>query len=274
MTDQPARSLALLPSTLAAGVGERPFVAIAATARELQRWLANPLPDLQWVQVEGLLADVEAWAAAAQGKSEVPLDVVLAAPGAEFASLYRLVDVRGAREVRVTMPAAPGFLKALRLAASLGMPVRLLPGQPSLAVLAELAEALAFYLHDPMVETPIEPFHSLFAAMHGAETGTLWMSLEEDPAVFVRYGDDGQPRFPRSSDRAPDESALATFVERHLAGLIAEDAECAECPWQQECAGYFKWPDRAYSCTGVRELFATIAAAADDIGQTLAMHEA
>ena len=48
-------------------------------------------------------------------------------PGREFADLYRLVDVRSARDVRVSMPARPGFLKAVRLAASLGLPVRLLP---------------------------------------------------------------------------------------------------------------------------------------------------
>jgi hypothetical protein len=49
--------------------------------------------------------------------------------------------VRSVRDVRVSMPAAPGFLRALRLAASLGLPVRLLPGQPS-------AEALGYMPRD------------------------------------------------------------------------------------------------------------------------------
>jgi hypothetical protein len=245
---------------------------MVGTPEEFHRWLREPSPDLQWLQVEGLLADTDAWAAAAQGRPEVPLDAVLSEPGVEFASLYRLVDVRMAREVRVTMPVAPGFLKALRLAASLGLPVRLLPGQPAPETLEQLAEAVTFYLHDPLVETPVEPFHSLLAAMRGADAGSLWRILEEDPAVFVHYGRDERPRLPRSAESALEEGPLARFVERHLAGLVAEGAECAACPWQRLCAGYFKWPDRTYSCAGVKQLFATIADAAEEIGRVLAEH--
>ena len=78
---------------------------------------------------------------AAQGAGDIPLDVVLSAPGSEFADLYRLVDVLAVRDVRVSMPATPRFLKAVRLAASLGLPVRLLPGQPSTEAVNELASS-------------------------------------------------------------------------------------------------------------------------------------
>src|SRR4029077_3343340 len=134
----------------------------------------EPLRGLQWIQVEGLLSDPDTWAlAAASGASQVPLDVVLSDPASQFSDLYRLVDVCAVRAVRVSMPAAPGFLKAVKLAASLRLPVPLLPAQPSSEVLAELTEALEFYLHGAMVETPVEFFHSLLAGACGADTGSL-----------------------------------------------------------------------------------------------------
>ena len=66
---------------------------------------------------------------------------------------------------RVTILARPGLLKAVKLAAALSLPVRVLPGQPTAEVLAELKEALDFYLHAPTVEAPVEFFHSLLAIM-------------------------------------------------------------------------------------------------------------
>ena len=140
--------LRFLPAALAQGQGDRPFVAIVRSREELCHWLGDPLPGLQWLQVEGLLGDPDAWAPAASGASQVPLDVVFSDPASEFSDLYRLVDVCAVRDVRVSMPAAPGFLKAVKLAASLRLPVRVLPGQPPPEVLAELTEALEFYLYE------------------------------------------------------------------------------------------------------------------------------
>lgn len=225
------------------------------------RWLREPAVGVEWLQVEGLLADQDVWATAAQGAATPALDVILTDPAAEFSGLYRLVDVRMVRGVRVTIPAAPGFMKALRLAAALQLPVRLLPGQPSAEVLAELTEAAHFYLRDPMVETPVEFFHSLLAAFRGVGEGTLWRFLEEDPAVFSHRDDAGRAL------HAPD------FVATHLDGLLNAGAECATCRWQPVCAGYFKWPNPAYACAGVKQLFATLEAAAAEITRDLASQE-
>ena len=112
-----------LPDALAEGQGDRPFVAVVRSRDELCRWLGEPLRALQWIQVEGLLSDPDTWAlAAASGASQVPLDVVFSDPASEFSDLYRLVDVNAVRDVRVSMPAAPGLLKAVKLAASLRLP--------------------------------------------------------------------------------------------------------------------------------------------------------
>ena len=253
--------------------GDRPFVVIVRSREELNRWLHDPSPALQWIQVEALLGDPDAWASAAQGAGDIPLDVVLSAPGSEFADLYRLVDVLAVRDVRVSMPASPRFLKAIRLAASLGLPVRLLPGQPSAEAIEELAEALTFYLHDPMVEAPIEFFHSALAWMRGAQTGSLWIIFEEDPAIFRHYDTNGRSGLPRMTRPLAEAASLHDFVTSHLARLINEGAECATCAWQPLCQGYFKWPDPSYSCRGVKQLFATLRAAADEIERDLAACE-
>jgi hypothetical protein len=253
---------------------DRPFVVIVRSREELSRWLHDCSPALQWIQVEGLLGDPDAWALAAQGAGDIPLDVVLSAPGSEFADLYRLVDVLAVRGVRVSMPATPGFLKAVRLGASLGLPVRLLPGKPFAEAVAELAEALTFYLHDPMVEAPIEFFHSALAWMRGAQTGSLWIILEEDPAIFRHYHPNGQPGLTRATRSSAEETSSQDFVKSHLARLISEGAECATCHWQPLCRGYFKWPDPSYSCHGVKQLFGNLRAAADEIERDLAAREA
>ena len=275
MPQEVYQSLRFLPAALAEGHGDRLFVAVIRSRDELCRWLGEPLRALQWIQVEGLLSDPDTWAlAASSGASQVPLDVVLSDPASEFSDLYRLVDVYAVRDVRVSMPAAPGFLKAVKLAASLRLPVRILPGQPIPEVLAELTEALEFYLHGPMVEMPVEFFHSLLATMCGADRGSLWMILEEDPAAFLHYDVEGHPELPRSGGFRSVEISPGAFVEHHLKSLVEQGAECATCPWQQACRGYFKWPDRAYSCQGVKQLFLRIEAAADEIERDLALsHE-
>ena len=265
MTETRESALVFLHAAEATREESRAFVAVVRSHGELRRWLSSSRPQLQWLQVEGLLREAEPWADAAQGNNAVPLDVVITNPEAEFSQLYRLVDVRAAREVRVTITAAKGLEKAVRLAASLGLPIRILPGQPTAEVLVQLEQVADFYLHDPMVEAPIEPFHSQLAAQRGGGNETLWKILEEDPEIFAHLDENGLPTLPRSTLPAPPE-----FVRAHLDGLIEKEAECACCDWRERCAGYFKWPDPAYSCEGVKRLFSRIKAAADEIREDLA----
>jgi hypothetical protein len=244
--------------------GDGPFVAIVRDREQMSVWLRARSEALQWIEVEGLLGDFEVWALAAEDTGEIPLDVILVEPAQEFSNLYRLVDVRAGRDVRVTIPAKSGFLKAVRLAASLGLPVRLLPGQPAAEVLDELQEALGFYLHDPMVEAPIEFFHSALAWLRGAPTGSLWQVLEEDPAIYQRDC---------SGTSASKITPSRDFVSLFLEELTAVGAECATCPWQQFCCGYFKWPDASYSCAGVKLLFSNLHAAAAEIEEDLSIFD-
>src|SRR5215813_12964909 len=200
MSEEAHPPISILPSALAETEGDRPFVAIVRSRQELCRWLSNPPPGLRWLQVEGMLADPEAWREAARGDSNIPLDVVLTDPALEFSHLYRLVDAYAVRAIRVTMPAAPGLTKAIRLAAALQLPVRVLPSQPSAEALVELHDALEFYLHEKMVQAPVEFFHSVLATMCDWDAGSLWMTLEEDPDAFHHYDADGETTVRRRGD--------------------------------------------------------------------------
>ena len=266
----PDQPIAFVPSDLVMEQGDRPFVVIVRSREELGQWLSNPPAGLQWLEVDGLLGDPDAWEPAAQSVSNVPLDVFLATPASQFSDLYRLVDVRAVRDVRVSMRASPGFLKALKLAVALQLPVRLLPGQPAPEVCAELTEAATFYLCDPMVETPIEFFHSVLAFMCGAGTGSLWTILEEDPEIFLHQDPNGRSKLACVSGSLPPEISLPTFVVTRFKQLVEQNTECTTCPWQQICQGYFKWPEPAYDCRGVKQLFSIIKTAADEMRQELA----
>jgi hypothetical protein len=145
-----------------------------------------------------------------------------------------------------------------------------LPGQPSAEALEELRDALQFYLHEPTVEAPVEFFHSVLATMCDGDAGSLWTILEEDPDAFRHYDADGRARVSRTSDPDQSEISSAGFAENHLSRLIAQGAECATCPWQWPCRGYFKWPDPTYSCAGVKQLFSSIQTAGNEIRQDVA----
>jgi hypothetical protein len=270
VSEEVYRPLRILPSALAETQTDQRFVAIVRSREELCRWLRDPLPGLKWLQVEGMLGDSDAWTKAAHSDSSVSVDLVLSEPSSEFSDLYKLVAACAVHDFRVTIPARPGLLKAVKLAAALRFPVRILPGQPTAEVLAELKEVLDFYLHEPAVEAPVEFFHSLLAITYGADAGSLWMILEEDPAAFLQYDIHGQARLPRSGSFKLAEFAPAEFVENRLKSLVQQGTECATCPWQQPCRGYFKWPDPAYSCEGIRELFSAVQAAADELRRDLA----
>jgi hypothetical protein len=267
---EPDWPILFLPSDSASG---HPFVAIVKSRAELSRWLINPPAGLQWLQVEDLIEDQDAWIPATQSESDVSLDVFITNPGSQFSDLYNLVDVLAVRDVRVSMPATPGFLRALKVAVALRLPVRLLPGQPSPEVLIELIEAVNFYLRDPMVETPVEFFHSVLASMCGSGDGSLWMILEEDPGLFLYREVEGSFKIRGVSGSTSLDLLSAKFVDTWFKRLLDQNAECMTCPWQQICQGYFKWPDPGYDCEGIKRLFSAIESVANEMGRELACRD-
>jgi len=141
-----------------------------------------------------------------------------------------MVDVCAVRDVRVSMPTSPGFLRALKLAVALRLPVRLLPAQPAPEMCAELTEAVTFYLRDPMVETPVEFFHSVLAFMCGRRY----------PVHFGRFLKKTR-RYSCIKTRTAAPNYLAYLVLRRCRSLsdvcgdpfqtaCRADTECTTCP--------------------------------------------
>jgi hypothetical protein len=259
------RSLAILPASLAGRTDHDAFVVVVRDAASFEHWLTSNDTALQWIEVQDLLGDVEVWRSAARLVSDVPIDVVMEDPAQDYAQLYRLVDARNARPIRVTIPVRPGFLKALRLAASLQLPVRLLPGQPAAAVQDELEEAVEFYLRDSMVEAPFEYFHSALVAMQTGSSESLWAALEEDPALYLRLDEKGIPEIQSRQPGEDPERYVRDYVDS-----VADTGECRDCRWLGFCGGYFKQPDPAYSCNGVIRIFDILQQASDELHADLA----
>src|SRR4029453_7395373 len=124
--------------------------------------LVQALPDgdldkLVGVQLLSLAADVDTLANWGYG---VPVELVMLSPETEFPLLYRHAKLLDKHPVRVSIPALPGLFKAVKVASSLGVPVKLEVGQPEPDTIEALQSVLDFYLHHPSVSQPVEFFHT------------------------------------------------------------------------------------------------------------------
>jgi len=195
-----------------------------------------------------------------------PVDVVMREPAVEFPQLYRYAKLLGSHPVRVTIPVTPGFSKAAKLASSLHFGVKLLPGQPGAELVDELLSVANLYLHQSTASQPIEFFQSVLFAYYHQQTASLWTILEEDPGYQRYIADDGREFI---SPRFENMAAADDFVARFAQELVREERECAACEFFTLCKGYFKWPDRLYSCDGVQRVLQTLRDAANELRQDL-----
>lgn len=242
------------PAALVVNIGDDDFASLAYVK-------LAPLPS-----ETGVLSD---WAPG------LPIELELTDPANEFANLYRHTGLLDNHPVRVAVAVVPGFEKAVKLAQSLHYAVILRPGQPTADLSAALKRVLEDYLHRPTVTQPVEFFHSLLIGLIQGEPVNLWSIAEEDPAVVRLIDEKGRVRLPGRLVGVEAVSEPATFVQSWCDRLIAEGAECAGCPFLSVCRGYFKWPDPAYACAGIKPLLATIHQAADELREDLAAaHEA
>jgi hypothetical protein len=138
--------------------------------------------------------------------------------------------------VSLDLAVAADGLGELRLLAEGGRPVilegldRLEPGAAS--------SLLTFFLHDPVVTAPVEPFATLLAAMVHRRDRGLW-----DLVSGTRQNE-----------------AEAGFLRT----LPVEQPECLACSCFPVCQGYGAW---AGSCATWRTLLTDLAAAARELGR-------
>ncbi len=220
--------------------------------------LINALPNdgpgsVVGVQLLSLNADVDALA---NWGYAVPVELVMSDPANEFPLLYRNAKLLDKHPMRVLIPARAGFSKAVKLAASLQFNIRIELGQPSAEVIDELKQVRDYYLHQSLVSQPIEPFHGMLMSLYHNSPSTLWDLEEKNPSIVAYIDDLGrETEVPAPEKFGPE--------------LLAAHAECEGCELFGHCSGYFKWPERGYSCAGMRNLFATISEAAGELQRDL-----
>jgi len=251
-----------IPAALFRAFPDRPLIVRAAAAAQLRAAFGDAVPDgvafLQLTALTGDLAPLADWG------DGLAVDLVMTDPAIELPLLYRCTPLLARHPVRVTIPWLPGLARAVKLAVSLGFPVRLVGPQPSAAALEEARQALDLFLHNPTVAQPVEPFHGLLGGLLHATPVDLWDLLERDPAQ-TRILD-------ARAEVLPDQGPASVTVFRET--LRAAGAECCACPWFASCGGYFKWPRIDFSCDGVKQLFADLDAAAAELRQGLAAYAA
>jgi hypothetical protein len=235
----------------------------------VQHLLPRDLSDVYYVQLLELKVEVEAllrWG------ENIPIDIVMQEPLAQFPLLYNFSKLQEKHPVRVTIPVRRGFLKAVKLALALKFAVKLDIGQPDAELIEELAEVLDFYLHRSTVAEPVEFFHSLFLSFYNQEPASLWFIQEEDPDEFCFVTDEGAEVRSRRLAGAMLEAERETLALEQPETLEIVKSECDDCAFFDRCRGYFKLPDSNYSCAGVKVLFGTLQESSEKMRSDLASH--
>jgi hypothetical protein len=172
------------------------------------------------------------------------------------------------------MPVVPDFSKAVKLAVSLNFAVKLEVTQPDQTLVKEMVGVLDFYLHHSTVAQPIEFFHSLLLAFYQENPVTLWAVQEEDPAFFRYITEQGEETISRRFAETKIKDDVGSFLENFNKELLTEKRECCQCEFFEHCGGYFKWPDREFSCDNVKTLLRTLQEAAGELKRDLASFSA
>jgi sulfatase maturation enzyme AslB (radical SAM superfamily) len=233
-------------------------------------WRAEP-NTIRFMQLLSTTEDTEVLENVAQA---VPVEIVINDPATEFQRLYNYATLLDNHPVRVSLPVVPGFSKAAKLAVSLNYAVKLEMEQPDAELLREVQELLDLYLHRSHVRQPIEFFHSLLLSFYRDEPVTIWQIAEEDPDIVRYINDQGDERISKRFDSIDVPQVLDAFVNRFASYQVAEKRECHNCEFFGRCSGYFKWPEPAYSCDGIKQIFRTLRSAADEMKHDLANFEA
>jgi hypothetical protein len=230
------------------------------------------MENVLYLQLLSLNCDVEPltnW-----GES-VPIDILVRNPAVEFPLLYLFSKLLDKHPIRASISVRPGFSKAVKLALALNFTVKLVVGQPIPPLVEEMEEVLDLYLHRSTVAQPVEYFHSLFLSFYHQEPfPNLWLIQEEDPEQFRFIADNGAELVAPRLDgiELKGDGGVPDGAQREA--LLGEQSECDGCEYLERCGGYFKWPDKEFSCEGVKSIFGTLRTGAEELRNNLAAFQA
>jgi len=242
--------------------GRKLIVRSSESAEIIQILVTHDLESIAYLQVLGLGGSIDELL---RWEEPVQVDLVVEDPEADLPGLYRYAPLLAGRPVRVSIPVAPGFSKAVKLALSLNFAVKLEASQPEPRRIQELLGVADLYLHQSTVSQPVEYIHSVFLAFYHGEPVSLWAVQEEDPSLYCFVTDQGAEIVSKRFAGADLKRDLGSFIKGFTEELLSERRECVDCVFYEVCFGYFKWPEKEYRCDGVKTLFETLRKAAEEM---------
>ena len=251
-----------IPATMVGAFRRDIVVRFFDPLETLQKLTQYDLKRLAYLQILGTGGDIDSLM---HLEHSVPVDLVVQHPELDLPLLYRYSPLIAERPVRVSVRVAAGFSKVVKLALSLNFAVKLEVTQPEPALIEELLQIANLYLHQTTVSQPVEFIHSIFWSFYNRNPVTLWAIQEEDPARFRYITDLGVETLSRRLAGVESKYGVASFIREFTEELLREKQECCDCAFFENCAGYFKWPRREYRCDGVKALFQTLRAAAEEL---------
>ena len=251
-----------IPATMVGAFRRDIVVRFFDPLETLQKLTQYDLKRLAYLQILGTGGDIDSLM---RLEHSVPVDLVVQHPELDLPLLYRYSPLIAERPVRVSVRVAAGFSKVVKLALSLNFAVKLEVTQPEPALIEELLQIANLYLHQTTVSQPVEFIHSIFWSFYNRNPVTLWAIQEEDPARFRYITDLGVETLSRRLAGVESKYGVASFIREFAEELLSEKQECCDCAFFENCAGYFKWPRREYRCDGVKALFQTLRAAAEEL---------
>lgn len=124
-----------------------------------------------------------------------------------------------------------------------------------------LIQALEFYLHNPLLRTPIDPFHSILKTMSSGGGYSLWDTEYEKIGADVYITDNKEVALSErwsqrglvygnldSSWAELSSSKIYRSIISYNKDLFMEKSDCVFCSHMDICGGFLKAADREWPC--------------------------
>ena len=183
---------------------------------------------------------------------------------------HDVVEVLDTMQPLLRLDTSLRLFRNTNLLASLGYPVMVSAFDGSHGM-QPLARALSYYLHNPLLNTPIEPFHSIMRHFLGNGPDTLWNIFGEVVGRNVYVGELGEVSvaqrwilagacFGTLNDTWEKLSASELYrrLVRIRDGNLESAPPCVSCPHRDACGGFLRAVKAEWSCEMWQKVFTDI----------------
>lgn len=194
--------------------------------------------------------------------------------------VFELINamLENAKTMRSVFRLQPGgaMLRALNSLTSLGFAVHIDPTKTDTDT-SHLMKAADFYLHNPLLRVPVEPFHGLLIALRAPRELSLWEIEDEKLGIDFFVGEDKKISlsrrfyeagfcFGRLGDtlEALRESDLSKTVAEYRSRRMMPNDLCAKCEQLDVCAGFLRAVEPEADCAPWQDAMALLRQAARD----------